>query len=210
MGHRTHFWTSDEAQPGCVKFADLDQDDRALLSAGGWSVPILWTMCFSGKDVNVLAARADDDDPESSPWGASCDTTLADAIRRVERRMPSLQAIVAPESRAVGELFLAKLRESTRSHVHMEVTLLLENEDDPGDGRWKNYWAGLLEGLDQPVRKVRTGLSRRLLGLGLPSGWKYLCLWSVSNGSLNQITAATLESHVLTGAGIPELCLWSA
>lgn len=69
----------------------------------------------------------------------------------------------------------------------MDISLLLENEDNPGDGGWEKHWSGLLDGLDKPVAPLRGGVREKIFGPGMPSGWKYLCLWAVSNNSLNDI-----------------------
>jgi len=201
MSYPTYFWTSSDSRPGCVCFPEDDSPGEGQLTSGGWSVPILWSMCFGGEDVNVLELPKDAWSlPDEPAYGASCDAPIPGAVAQLQRRLPSLKAILTPSLHLACDMFASRMRRSQRSHVHMDVSLLLENEDNPADRHWKQYWAGLLNGLDTPVARVRSGIWSKLLGLGLPPGWKYLCSWALSNQPLHGIRAPDLDMSRVTGA----------
>jgi len=198
MSYLTHFWTSTSPEPGCLVFTD-NWDGTGFLSVGGWCVPIMWSTCFSGADVNVvLTPEADWSEPNHPEYGASCDTTIASAVLRVEERLPSVLRILPEHTHEACNLFLCRLKESKAKYVHMDITLLLSNEEDPPT--FKPYWAELLEGLDTPVMYLRQGLLQRILGLGLPRGWHYLCYWSVCNQSQKALRSRNLPLDQVVGA----------
>src|SRR4030095_8570761 len=89
MSYLTDFWTSNSPDPGCIVFTDKSYGDHGYLEAGGWCVPIMWSVCFSSADVNVLLKPENEwSDPDQPAYGASCDTTTESAARRVEQRLP--------------------------------------------------------------------------------------------------------------------------
>jgi hypothetical protein len=212
MSYLTGFWTSSQEDPGCLLFTNKDFGNCGYLEAGGWCVPIIWSMCFSSRDVNVLLTpKPEWSDPDVPQYGASCDASIDQALQNLERRMPSLIRIVPEHTQDACALFVKRLRQSSEHYVHMNISLLLESEDDPGDQSWKKYWSDLLDGLDTPVDHIRSGLVGRVLGLGLPSGWKYLCHWAMSNGSLQEIRSPKLPLYRVVGAeDIRALSAWQA
>jgi hypothetical protein len=212
MSYLTSFWTSSQPEPGCLVFTDKNFARNGHLQAGGWCVPIMWSLCFAGADVHcVRKPESEWADSEQPAYGASCDASVQSAVRNIERRLPSLLNILPSHTHEACRFFLKRLSDSTEKFVHMDVSLLLESEDDPGNQEWKNHFARLLDGLDVPVSGVRRGLTAKLLGPGLPPGWKYLCRWSVSNGPLAQLWSPQLSLHQVTGAqDMRELSEWHA
>src|SRR5215470_3081892 len=131
MSYVTNFWTSTSPEPGCLMFTD-NCESTGSLSVGGWCVPIMWSTCFSGGDVNVvLTPQADWSEPDHPEYGASCDTTIASAVLRVEERLPSVLRILPEHTHEACNLFLCRLQKSKAKYVHTEISLLLSNEEDP-------------------------------------------------------------------------------
>lgn len=212
MSYLTHFWTSKNPEPAAIVWTEKDSEADGYLVVGGWCVPLMWSLCFSAGDVSVLLKPKEDwSDPEEPGYGASCDTTIELAIQNIERRMESLLKIMPVQTHDACTQFLNRLRTSNETYVHMDVSLLLENEDDPSDGKWKTYFSELLAGLDVPVSKVRKGIAGTLFGTGLPVGWKYLCAWAISNGSIRSIFSPSLPLYQAVGAtSLTELQSWQA
>ena len=208
MSYLTYFWTSNSPEPGCLTFTDNCESTDCLV-VGGWCVPIMWSTCFSGADVNVvLIPDTDWSEPDQPEYGASCDTTIASAVLRVEERLPSVLRILPEHTHEACNLFLCRLQESKAKYVHTEISLLLSNEEDPPT--FKPYWAALLDGLDTPVMHIRQGLLQRILGLGLPHGWHYLCYWSVCNQSQKALRSRNLPLDQVVGASLDCLRSWQA
>ena len=208
VSYLTYFWTSNKAAPGCVEFTDKDYGKIGYLDAGGYSVPIVWSMCFNSTDVHVCEQESAPD--EEMELGISCDTERTNAISRLEKRMPSLLKILPLHMHDVPQVFLDRLRQSSESFVHMDLSVLVSQEEQSEVESWGHYWGKLLDGLDTPVGTVRTGLAERLLGPGLPPGWKDLCRWSVGNASLRNFMSANLTAHEVSGAHIDHLREWQA
>jgi hypothetical protein len=210
MSYSTPFWTSNESAPGCVVPRDYDCPDNSLDS--GSAIPLLWSICFSSKDINVVLAPTEewssDDDPH---YLASCDTDLKSALSRLEQRMPSLLKIVPSHAHDICKLFCERLASSSATHIHLSLSWLLENDENPSDGRWKRYFGKMLDGLDEPVTKIRDGFLSKLLGLGLPSSWSDACFWSMAAQSEKLIRAHDVELYYIAGAGsIEEMQSWKA
>jgi hypothetical protein len=175
VGEATYFWTSNESGP-----AFGGAKGEGYLSSADWSVPILWSMCFSAADVNVRLPSA------GVAVGVSCDATRVEAIARIERRMPSLLKLLPAHLHDAAQVFLDRLRQSTASYVHLDLSIIQAGEEDDFEVEawaWE-YWGPLLDGLETPVPKLRTGLAARVMGAGVPNGWEGLCRWSVGNEQL--------------------------
>ena len=201
MSDSTYFWTSNDAAP-----AFAGDKGEGYLSSREWSVPILWSMCFSAADVKVRLPSA------GVAVGVSCDALRVEAVARVERRMPSLLKLLPAHVHEVAQVFLDRLRHSTASHVHLDLSVIqAEEEDDFEVEAWAwEYWGPLLDGLDTPVSKLRTGLAARFMGAGVPIGWEGLCRWSVGNEPFGSFLSPDLTSRHLAGAELAHLRAWQA
>ena len=133
--------------------------------------------------------------------GVSCDALRATALARIERRMPSLLKVLPAHAHAAAHAFVARLRESTASHVHLDLSVIQADEEDAAEVEaWsREYWGPLLDGLDTPVSKIRTGLAARLMGVGVPSAWEGLCRWSVGNEQLDSFMSPDLAPRSVAG-----------
>ena len=181
-------------------------EGRGLPELCDWSVPILWSMCFSAADVNVRLPSA------GVAVGVSCDALRVEAIARIERRMPSLLKLLPAHLHEVAQVFLDRLRQSTASHVHLDLSIIQAGEEDDFEVEawaWE-YWGPLLDGLETPVPKLRTGLAARVMGAGVPNGWEGLCRWSVGNEPLVLLLLPDLTSRHLAGAELAHLRAWQA
>jgi len=210
MSYSTPLWTSNESAPGCVVPRDYDCPDNSLDS--GRAIPLLWTICFSSKDLNVVLAPekdwTSDDDPH---YLASCDTALKSALSRLELRMPSLLKIVPPHTHDICMLFNQRLRSSSATYIHLDLSWLLHDQVSPADNSWSKHYGKILDGLDEPVTTIRDGFLSKFLGLGIPGSWSDACFWAMGAQSAKLIRAHDLELWYVAGAGsIEEMQSWKA
>ena len=210
MSYSTPLWTSNDSAAGCIVPREYDGPESCLDS--GNSIPVLWSICFSSKDLNVVLAPEEDWSADDSPhYLASCDTDLKSALSRLDLRMPSLYKIVPPHAHNICKLFHQRLKNSSATHIHLDLSWLLDNDENPADGSWRKYFGNILDGLDEPVTTVREGFSSKLLGLGLPSSWNDACFWAMGAQSAKLIRAHDVDLWYIAGAGsIEEMQSWKA
>ena len=191
MSESTYFWTSNDPAP-----AFAGDKGEGYLSSREWSVPILWSMCFIAADVKVRLPSA------AVAVGVSCDALRVDALGRIERRMPSLLILLPAHLHEVAQVFLDRLKQASASHVHLDLSVIQANEEDDFEVEawaWE-YWGPLLDGLETPVPKLRTGLAARVMGAGVPNGWEGLCRWAVGNEPLVAFMSPDLSVDRVAGA----------
>jgi hypothetical protein len=209
MGFSNSFWTSDTSGPAYDFSTDEDFD---YLESGRFCVPILWSACFASTDVNHGEQSEEFWPEENCPsHGLSCDAPLAAAVERLQRRVASVKRVVSPSLHAQCDAFVAKLKQSQKGFVHLNLSDFLSQEEDPSDAGWKDYWGSLVEGLDIPVTRVRRGIMAGLFGLGLPSPWKHLWSRALDGLPLRSVVSHELDASRLTGASTSEdLRKWRA
>jgi len=211
MGYRTRFWTSDESRPGALVFCEGDFGE-AFLEVGGHTLPLFWTACFSSEHINFGVLPEDErGGAEVSGAYGSFDAPRSAVIRNLDSRLASLEMLVPVEFHALGRLFVEKLRASTRSFVHCELSDLIATMDDDearGVEDSRESWMDVLGGLDVPVRTVRSGLTRLILGSGIPSAWKYALFHASEDKAVVQTSSRPLTDWRAVGVAESELPLW--
>jgi hypothetical protein len=213
MGYRTQFWTSDESRPGALVFCEGDFGE-AFLEVGGHTLPLFWSACFSAEHVNFGIVPVEErDHPEVTGVYGSFDAPRASVIRNLESRLASLEMLVPPEFHTLGRLFIEKLRSSTRTCVHCGLSDLIAPLDDDealGVADSRKSWMEVLDGLDTPVRTVRSGLTRHILGSGIPKSWKHALFHASEDKPIFQAPPRSLTAWRAVGVDEADLRLWQA
>ncbi|MGH8107622.1 MAG: hypothetical protein ACREO1_02750 [Arenimonas sp.] len=210
MSYSTPLWTSNNSAPGCLVPRDYDSPKNNLDS--GSAIPLLWSACFSSKDITVVIAPEEDWSADDCPhYLASWDSDLNGAVSRLERRLPSVLKIVPEHTHDICRLFHQRLANSTATHIHLDLGWLLDNDENPENGRWEKSFGKMLDGLDEPVADIRDGFLSKILGLGLPSSWNDACFWAMSAQSAKLIREPDVELYYIAGAGsVEEIQSWNA
>lgn len=199
MSSSTPFWTSDSPKPGCVESRNYDLGIHGNLDSGN-SIPLLWSSCFSGSDINVVVAPEEewcsDDEPH---YLASWDTEVTLALGRLDNRMPSILKIAPASAHELCLLFRQKLAVSSAKYLHLDCAEHIHDCQDVESGIWKANYSKMLDGLDEPVIKIREGFLSKILGPGLPQGWDSACFWAMSCQSPGLIRTPGCEKFRFVG-----------
>ncbi len=166
--------------------ADVDRADTPLqdslnssepVEVCGAQIPLMWPAMFSPEHIQARDYDDEAEDPDEGEGYLVFIAPVGEAIANLERRRPSLQALIEAQYHSHLEGLLQALRRAQHPFIHLALEDIEQMNDDSmveAGERWRRT----LRGLDGDVPRPRRGLARYLLGSGVPGSWQALLGWA--------------------------------